>query len=260
MALGDSNYKNNQDKMYRPTVYGMAFANTSETAIDQSLLSFSMWKNTIKISIASKLNSNSSKDYVQWDRDNAGCIYLTPVRASMFADILEKFIEEPSKYTGYGIASGKALISVSDGSDGGKPGHWCIIIRLVNESTGKCEKVYGYEIKKNYEAIYGYDNTGNFKTDTDIFMEKEIRMIIYQLRDYSRAANNAYAFTVLDSFSWVNDHTRSALAKIAGACGVDLGAKGTSSGSSKSYFGNQSSIQNTNKQTVVNDINDIDEY
>lgn len=262
MALGDNNYRYNGERreMYRPTVYGIALNNTTEQAIDKSSLSFSMWKSTIKISIAYPLANQGTAEYTQWDRDNAGVIYLTPTKASMFAEILERFIENPEKYTGYGVAAGKSLITISDGSEGNKAGHWCIIIRQVNTETGKCEKIYGYEIKKDYSVIYGYDNSGNYKKDSSLFENKELMMVIDQLKDYARNANNAIAFSVIDNMSWNNEHLMSTLTKIAEGVGVNLPARnGGFGGTTKSYFAGNS-YQQKQQQSTASSMKDIDDF
>lgn len=248
MALGDS-YRNNSSgvqrkEVFRPTVYGYNFTNIDNDAIDKSRISFSMWKNTIKISI-SKSTGTDQNGFTVWDKDNQASIYLTAIKAKTFADIIEKFIEDPVKYSGYGVDSGKGLITISNGEELGKPNHWCIIIRTVNKETGKCERTDGYEIKRSNYAIYGYDNDGNYNKDEETFSDTEIYMIISQLRDYAEAANNAIAFSVIDGLSYSHDYTNNLLSKIAGACGVSM----NQSSQSKSYFASNNSSHKYGSET-----------
>lgn len=245
MALGDS-YRNNTStqrrEVFRPTLYGYSFANTDDNAIEKSRITFSMWKTTIKIAIA-KSTGVDGNGYTIWDKDNQAAIYLTPIKAKMFAEIIEKFIEDPVKYSGYGVDSGKGLITISNGEEAGHPNHWCIIIRTVNKDTGKCERIDGYEIKKSSYAVFGYSDDGQYQKDVESFANAEIEMIVSQLKDYAEAANNAIAFSVVDSMSYSHDYTTSLLNKIAGACGVSM----NQASQTKSYFSNSGTAGQSQK-------------
>lgn len=250
MALGDSNYSrnnggnnysNDQKKdVYRPTVYGYAFANTQDDAVDKSKLSFSMWKSTIKISIAKCTGENNG--YPTWDRDNQASIFLTPYKAKIFADIMEKFYEDPVKYNGYGIDSGKSLITISNGEEFDHPNHFCIVIRLVNRDSGKTERVDGFDIKRTGYALYDYNGDSSFSRDNETFKDTEFFMIVHQLRSYADAASNSIAFSVADTISHSMDYLSTGITKI----GYTVGAFGKNSGGSKSYFASDNSGEYSN--------------
>lgn len=230
MALGDSygkSYSGVQKKeIFRPTLFGYSFTNTSEDVTEKSRLSFSMWKSTIKVSIA-KLVGLDQNGFNNWDRDNQAVIYLTPVKANTFAHIIEKFVEDPVKYDGYGVTAGKGFISINNND-----GRWTIMIYIVNPESGKAERIDGYEVKRSNFAIYAYDGNGSFEKDEEGFKDEEIYMIIAQLKDYAEAANNAIAFAVADSLASNHDYTSNMLNKIASACGVS----GSGASQARSYF------------------------
>lgn len=216
-------------QQFSPTEYGFGFSN-SESKIDKTNLSFSMWKTTLQIRISPLVETGNSEFKI--DRKNSVTAFLVPAKVHMFSDILKKFKEDPKKYDNYGVASGKALISVMNAkSFGDKEDKAVINIRTIGES-GTVESSYSYEVRTNvYNAVTGFDEkNGSFKQDFDMYRDVELDMIITQLDEYVKAMTNTIAFTVANS-------TYKYFDKLATKIGVDLNSYGNYSRSTnQSYF------------------------
>lgn len=242
MALGQTYNNNREEEGYRPTIYGYSMSNTSESAVDVTNLSFSMWKNSLKIAIAPSVKGGNS-DRTEWDRKSAACIYLTPTKAYMLADLLKNFNKDQAAYNGWGVFAGQGLITISDGKEfkGNNP---CLTIRKIGEN-GSVESSYAYEFKSDYHVVLESFNeeNGEFAENKSMFANLELEQVIWQLEDYARNSNNAIAFTVCDNMARQNDYISSGLGKIASKLGVELG-NGGQKASKGSYFSNGGNKQN----------------
>lgn len=228
------------DQKFSPTVAGISFANKMST-VDKTLLRFSMWKTTLKISIYPIIENGADDDKVSFDFSNGVSIYLVPAKALMFAHILEDYKENRSQ-TDIGVAAGQGLITVASPKAFGKDPKdtgTIICIRRVNKN-GQVESSYCYETRKDaYESIIGFDDkTGSFKQEKTKFNDLELDMIIRQLIDYACAMNNAYAFATLNQAYPYYD-------KMASKLGVDLSANNGYGGNyrNQSYFSNNNNGQ-----------------
>lgn len=236
-----------------PTLYGFSLFN-KESTIDKTMMSFSMWKTTIKLAIYPLIESDD--DQIKYDRKNGIAIYLTPQKAMMFAQILRDFrdkwqTEDLEKVDNSGIVSGQSLIAICSPhffKKDPKTTGPSIIIRRVTED-GHVEASYAYECRVNfYNAIKDYDEkTGKYKQDFDRFNNVEIDSIIMQLETYFSAMTNSVAFTVAESLYPTLD-------KIASKLGVDLNSNYNGGQyKSNSYFGgnnNQNRQQQSNPGTA----------
>lgn len=246
MSFGGSVYGN---QLQTPTVNGYTFAN-KESVIDKTMLRFSMWKTTLRISIYPLIESDS--DEVKYDWKNGVSIFLVPAKAMMFAEILKKYKEDPIGTSNNGVASGQGLISVVNPADYGKPDAGPVIsIRKINEK-GQVELSYAYELKHNfYNAVIGFDErSGSYKQNFENFNMLELDMFIIQLEQYCAAMSNAYAFASLQQAYPIYD-------KIATKLGVDLNSNYNSGYANKSYFANSNQQQQNNDDIENTDLSSI---
>ena len=218
-----------QGQGYSPTEYGYSFTNPDST-IDKTNLSFSMWKTTLQVRI-SPLVETGNNEY-RADRKNTITAFLIPTKAVIFADILRKFKEDPDKYNNFGVASGKALLSVINPKSLNKKEDGCIINIRTITPEGTVENSYSYETKQTFNAVMGFDEkNGSFKQDFETYKNIEIDMIIKQLEEYANAMTNATAFTVINSeFKYFD--------QIAAKLGVNLVGNNNTYTRNKSYFDN----------------------
>ena len=222
---------NTQNQQVSPTLYGFTIANRDST-VDKTMLSFSMWKTTIRLGIFPLIESDD--DQLRYDKKNGVSIYLTPVKAHIFAELIKKFMEDPKTYHGKGVYSGANLVTIEDPtrSEGfNKPaGNPVIVVRKINPDTGIVEISYAYEVRSDTGTIITDFNekTREFNKDTEMYKFIELDMIITQLEEYYKAMTNNVAFTVSDALYTPLD-------KMAGKLGLDFAAS-TYTSYKTSYF------------------------
>jgi len=253
MALGQNTYNNNNEKeVYRPSVYGYSMSNT-ESEIDVTNLSFSMWKGTLKIAIAPRIENDKSEN-PSWDRKGAALIYLNHSKARIFAETLKGFLKSPKTFNQRGTNAGQGLITISTGEEFGKSAP-CIVIRKINEA-GQVESSYAYEFKRNYHcAIEKFDEkTGEFSSDYDSFKNLELLQFITMLESYYNAMTGAVAFSVVDNMSWSQNRIDESLNKIASGVGVELYSQKAAKSGGSSYFANKSGASNNSKTNTIDSI------
>lgn len=210
-----------------PTLNGFVMAN-KESIVDKTLLQFSMWKSTIKISIAPLIETDD--DQIKYDFKNSVSIYMGPAKAHALAQILLQFIQNPDKVSNSGIASGQHLITICKGEELGKPEAGPLLVVRKVSPEGHVEASYAYEFKPNIQVIKEFnEKNGKFAIDNDAYKSFEIEMCATQLEQYYLAMTNAIAFTVTDAIY-------PSLDKIAAKLGVDLMSNYNSSYKSNSYF------------------------
>lgn len=199
--------------------------------IDKTSLSFSMWETTLKISIIPVIDS-ASNDYPKYDYKSASSIFLSPIKAHLFAQVLSKFKENPDEYNNVGISSPQAIITVEKPDRFGYPkGGPVITIRKLRED-GALESSYSYECNyESFSAITGFnvDDPKNFQKNIEMFKDAELDAIINQLESYYKAATNAGAFTTLKAIYPYMD-------KIACKLGVDLSSSNYRDSKSPGFF------------------------
>ena len=264
MALGQTMTR----ESYRPSVYGVSFRNESSTAVDRTMISFSMWASTIKVSIY-PLVEDTLNQTIAPDFDGGGAIWLTPSKAMIFADVIKKFTNElqlnPEKknpYSGWSVSTKQGLIGIFDKFDMKSTGP-CIVLKKVN-TNGKVESSYAYEIKLDYYDIISdfNENTSEFKRNTTEYQYTELIMIANQLNDYSRASNNAYAFAVADSLAYGLNQLHENIVRIGKNMGIDMimpkGSK-TGGGTNQSFFDKNHQTAVPTAQDVQKKIGSIDD-
>lgn len=241
---------NQQQRAWSPTVYSGFTLYNPTSKIDKTSINFSMWETTLKISIIPIIESETTTDYPKYDFRNAVSIFLTPIKAHLFAEILKKFKENPDKYNNYGIASPQAIITVDKPDTFGHPECGPVIsIRKVNES-GNVELSYSYECNyENYSSIVGFNvnNPKEFRQNTEIFKDADIDAMVTQLEAYYQAMTNAIAFSVVKNVYPYLD-------KIASKLGVDLSSSNNNFNNKRNsgFFLNQAN--GMNPTTTVGDM------
>nr|DAN20304.1 MAG TPA: hypothetical protein [Caudoviricetes sp.] len=243
MALGDNNYKKNND--FHPTVYGYQFSN-SEAKLDQTSLTFNWWNKMLKVSIAPKMNNNG--DYAQYDHKNAISVYMGVQSAKALYILMQDyltFLSDPvnnKKDYNRAIQVKSGVVILSNGKFIGQNGTPCMVIAKINDK-GKIESSYAYEFKIG--TMYSIDNfnaeSGEYETSTDQFKLMEIELVANALKQYVDAVSNMIAASVVHEMQPFRNEIR----KIADKLGVSLG--GDSGNTTRtSYFNNQSGASESN--------------
>lgn len=214
-----------------PTVQGFQFYN-KESTVDKTTLSFSMWKTTIKIAIFPLIESED--DQVRYDRKNGLSIFLTPIKAKMFAHLVRKFMENPHDTVTRGVSSGTNLITIEDPTNPegfNRPGAGPVIVIRKISPEGNLEASYAYETKVDNNMFVENFNekNGSFVKNIDEFRYIELDMIAMQLEEYVKAMTNTVSFTTADALYGCLD-------KIATKLGVDLGSSYNGGYTKNNYF------------------------
>lgn len=213
-------YYGNQDP-WSPSVYGFSLFN-SNSKIDKTCITFTMWKTTLKVSIIPAIESGAD-EAPRYDFKNSVSIWLTPLKAHRFAEILKGFKEDPNQYDNFGVATPQSIITVDKSETFGQPKRGPVIsIRKVNEE-GQVEASYSYECNiDGITSIVGFKNSNpkDFKQDTKHFQSTEVDAVIAQLENYYNAMTNCTAFSVLHQMYPYLD-------RIAAKIGVDLSGQST---------------------------------
>lgn len=217
----NNNYGNQQNNNQKSiTVYSPYRFNNSESVLDPTCLTFSYWKNCLKVGISPKKN-NTEGDYVSFDTDNGIYVYLTHTKARILSNELKKYLEDPDKYINRGIPSGQGLITISNGKEYNidKP---VLTIRKINEA-GITTSAFAYEFKSDYYyAINNYISDGSFVKVIDDYKNMEILMVIDILDSYIQAMTYAISYTVNERLNWNMSKIHEKLDALMEASGVKL--------------------------------------
>jgi hypothetical protein len=207
----------------------------TESEIDVTNLSTSMWKGTMKIAITPKVES-SKEDNPEWDRKAAALIYLNHSKSRIMAEVLHNFLQDPKKWNGCGVWAGQGLLTVSTGEEFDKKSP-CLVIREINEK-GQVESSYAYEFKRKYHhSVKNFnEKSAEFDRDYESFETLEIKQFITQLEEYYKAMTGCVAFSVMDNMAYQQHRLNENLNKIASGVGVELYSSQKSSRGGNSYF------------------------
>lgn len=242
MALG-STYNNNpgRDEPFSPTVYSPYRLNNGESKLDPTCITFSFWKNSLKIGICPRRNSGS--DDVSFDMDSGVFIYLNHTKARILADELRLFIQDTKAHSGCGVPSGKqGIITFHDGSEFGATNP-IICIRKVDDN-GNIDTSFAYEVKGDdyYFSIRNYKEGSDFTKEFESYRNLELLQILTLLEEYYKAQTQAIAATVATQQSFSFDRLQTRLNAVAEKLGIEIYNGGNRRGgySSSSNFFNRS--------------------
>lgn len=251
MPLG-TNYNNNKNEArseYNVSVDSYYRFYNAESSVDKTAVKFSFWNNMLKVTIAPKSNTNATNqngdafNSFDWN-DGTTSAFITPVKAKMLYDEIERFQNNPGEYTNVGIplgASGSGIIYICDGKEFGV-NSICMVIVTVNNS-GAVESTAVYEFKSQYNfSIRNYD-AGNKNFDKIYYDTIELDIFKMILKQYYEAVSGAYAYTVMNANIRNTVRYKKSFEAIASKLGVDLGYSTTNYDNSKR---NNSTFFNSN--------------
>lgn len=240
MAFG--NYSNNKDanKPFEITTYTSYRMNNAESPVDKTAISFSMWKQMLRISIFPR---KENTDEISFDMDNGITIYMNHSKARILANEIKNFLRDPSLYNGTSVPSGAGIITISNGAEFGS-NNPVIVIRKLDE-MGNVTSTIAYETKTDYYyAIRGYNGGANFTKDMETYRNLELEEMALVCEEYCKASTYAVAHTVRDSMRYDVDRIRTNVFAIADKLGVDTGrssSRGSSFNNATNFFNNAGS-------------------
>lgn len=253
-----NSYSNNKDanKPYEPTVYSAYRFNNGESSVDKTCLTFSVWKQMLKIGISPR--KEGSEEMV-FDMDKGLAVYLNHNKARILANELRNFLRDPETYNGCGVPSGQGIISISNGNEFGANTP-VLAIRKLDES-GNVVSSFAYEFKTGYYfSIRNYNGGMQFTRETASYDTLEIESMILLLDEYCKAMTYMLAYSIMDANKYNNDRTYKQLTSIAEKVGVEVGrssSKGSNYSSSTNFFNNAAAATSDTSYTSAS-LDDID--
>jgi len=259
MALGNlnQNYNNstedNNKKNYDPTVYSpIQFKNPN--GIDPSMLSFSFWRNMLKISISPKMEPKPGDKYDVYDHKNNISIHINHMKARILYDEIKEFLKDPNKLNNVGVPSGvSGLITISNGKEFGINSP-VLVIRKLDEN-GNVTSSYAYQFNNNdyYFGIRNF-NEKTLKYDTIDYPNLELLTFMDILKSYYESSSYAFAYSVVDSLKFDNSRINTKLDLLLDNAGIKR--QGNSNG--KSFFQRSSELDSdsvpTSRSTSLDDL------
>lgn len=218
MALGDNYDSNSKDykKSNSPEVYSKYALSNTEDSIDPSKLSFTFWKEMLKISISPFIESTSKYDY-----KNGGSVYLSYFKAKLLAEEIDMYLKDPEGYVNRGVSSGNGTIIISNGVDVSGKVTPCVVIRKTDPNTGAVESSYLYQFRlEHHYSIRNYDpDAVTFdKIYNDVMEIEALRDI---LMHFYREMSGATAYAIIEYGKYDNSRTHTKLDSIADKLGIE---------------------------------------
>jgi len=240
-----SNNKDNsqQKEAFRPTIYSNLSFQNPEGKVEKSRLGISYWKGLLTLSFAQK-KENSNSDFTNWDMDNQHKIYLTPFKAMIFADGIEKVLAEAKDKDGKviknaGVPVKNGVIYVGKASEIGIDSDDYVLVACDVDNNGIVTASSAYEFTSGYHyGVYNYESK-EAKFSTISYDSKfELNRFKEMLRNYASASDGAIAAQVCDAYQTTHANY---LNKKLDAISDKLGIERPKYGNSNSSFFNSGS-------------------
>ena len=243
MALGDvytggmdNNSREEKDKL---TVYCPVMFRNPDAECDPSRLSWSIWKNRLKLTISPKNDSKPGDTYVTYSKTDQGEAYLNVPKAMILKERILDFLEDPMKYNNVGISTGANLVSVSNGIEYGVSSP-VLSIRKIDQNGAEISN-YAYQFgKADHFAIVNYDsNSATY--DTLEHANLELEYFVIMLDEYIKSSTYMAAYTVAKTEDWNMTRLKDNMASIMDKLGLK-----TSNQQQPSFFDNANKSHGAN--------------
>lgn len=250
MALGDGgNFSTNKDtnnKNYDPTVYSPIKFKNPDAVTDPSELSFSFWKNMLKVTISPKIEPRPEDKYVMYDHNpqNNISILLNPVKAKMFHDEIIAMLEDGGKtINNVGVNSGlNGLITLSNGKEFGVDGYMLVIRKL--DENGATQSSYSYQFNnpEYYMTIRDFDESSR-GYNKQYHERVEIDYLLVMLESFYRDQTYTTAYTIIDAEKYNFNRLNTKIELVMDKLGIPKtsGNGNGGRGNSSSFFSGQGS-------------------
>lgn len=245
MSLGNQNSYRNEDnnkKNYDPTVYSpIQFKNP--TGVDPSSLSFSYWRNLLKISISPKQESKPGATYDTYDYKNNISIHINHMKARILAMEIDAFLQDPDKLNNIGINSGaNGFLTISNGKEFGINSPVLVIRKMDEDGAILSSYAYQFNAPEYHYAIRNFEESS---LKFDRINKPNIELIIMRdlLQSYYESTTYAMAYTVIDASKYENSRTNTKIDLLLDNAGVKSNNRG---GGGRSFFQRSSDTDSRN--------------
>ena len=235
--------QNDQRKQFVSVYSDFSLANSGQDLDPEmhSRLSFSYYRNCLKVAIAYRKPSSYDKEFAEYDNDNNSVIYIKPSKAGLLAREIDDLLSGKIT-TSCGIGSSNKIIVIAKESI---KGHECFtlsIIELTDTATNKATYVFKkgfYDVIENFEFN---DGAPKWDIEKNKYDNEDVEIFKNHLVAFYDAMNNAMAYSV----SKANSKTIDSIEAIALKLGVQVGSQ-SKSANSYSNYNNRGKMDSTSK-------------
>lgn len=242
MALGDggnnftsNSAANNNKKDNSPTVYCPISYKNPDASSDPSELSFSYWKNLLKITISPKVEPKPGDKFTTYDHVNNASIHLNAMKARIFKKEIEEMIINKTPNSVSVSSGATGLITFSNGKEYGVDAYMLVIRKLDENGTVNSSYSYQFNGDSYYNSIRNFDEV-SLKYDRMYFPALEIEAFLDILEDFYKAQSYATAYTVVDSMKFDVSRVNTKIDIIMEKLGIPK--YNSNNGGGKSFFDN----------------------
>lgn len=232
------------------------------TMPDQNLnLGFKFWKGLLVFDISKfRMADNGTPSY-----EKVNDAYMSPVKAKIFADMLDEFLKDPN-HDPVGVSMGSSDIQKCVTAIHGKKCDMLSICDLTPDGKKDNEVIFEFSVDHFYGINYkSFDK--NIQCDQKFYNNIELDIIKDLCNDFARAMLGAYSYGVMDYARFQNNHVENNFNKIFDKLGIervtDSGGYNKNRGSSKNSFFNKQGSASTSRvndtSSVHREIEDLDD-
>ena len=263
MALGDTNYNSNSNKMYESTYYSRLKVRNVK---DNHVLGYSFKSGMIIVGISARKEDNGYETLAE--------IYITPTKAMILSKQIEKIKEEiatgKANTKGYGIITGldetvsTLILRTIDTEVGVMP---ALTIGKI-DPTGNFVKRVDFNFNVNYDFGINWSDVDGMKSSNEYFNDIEFDQFCRIINDFAASSNGAYAYSTIDMARYDYKALMNKLNPIYDKLGIErqqYGNRGNRSYSGNNFFNNNSdtssirSSSNKSYDELMNSIEDSGE-
>lgn len=240
MALGDTNFNNNNNKRTEDSYYSRLVISNP----NGKFLKFKFWAGKLAMSIAVVDSSQQKFAY----KDTA-IAFFNPMKAKILAEELKKFIADPEhKPVGVVIGSGDPNTCVTfmyDNND--------IIVDICKvDANGNKSGEDVFTFQKDYHYSVTYKDFKKLDFSKNYFNTLEIEAIINLLDSFFTSSNGATAYSVMDMSRFNYGRIKSNTEAIMDKLGIQR-----ASSKGPGFFANGQSSDNGASSNTADDIDDL---
>lgn len=250
----NNNYNNNEG--YIPS-FSSAHSLRNPNGKDPTALGFSYYRKMLKLAISPALEMQADDEYQKYDTKNSVNIFLTPQKAAMLLEVINRFKENPEEFSNIGVTSGAGedvgYVCISNGQEIGSNNIQLIIRRL--DGAGNVTSSAAYEFGTGEFSTTVANFNENKKTFDNIKLPNvEFEIFISHLKEFINASTGSQAYYQLVANNKNNERLFDIHRHLLGGT-KNKGSNGTS------FFSNPSNgnSKDVEKSSLDDEFDDFDE-
>lgn len=235
MAMGDVNNQQN-----RRSLDDNYYSRTRITA-NQRVVGFSFWKGMLKLSISERIDNQGSNPTF----NELAYIHLSPTKARIFKEEIDKFMIDPSRPRGVNSGSseiqGVIIIGAREGSTPETPRYFLLIGKV--DATGKFVDRCELDFNFNYHSGLVFNDIGDsVDFEKEYYDDLEVRQLKTMLEEYCWSCNGATGYFSADIARYETARMENKIDDMVASMGIERKSSRSNTGNNgggynKSVFG-----------------------